>query len=125
MASEAFTIHAKFFGAIATAFGVVGVAVMQVTASSVHAKAELGRVEELTKHEARVAKVEARRLEEYLIHEVAQREEMMLRQAAQSEAAHQKTEADVFRVLAGAEHQGAVEMTRKNVRAAVQAAKDM
>jgi hypothetical protein len=39
--------------------------------------------------------------------------EAMLRQAAQSEAANQKSEADMFRVLAGAEHQDAVEMTKK------------
>ena len=102
-ASELFQNHGKFLGGAATAVGVVAVVVGQVTASSVHAKAELGRVEELTKVEARVAKVEARRLEDSLMHEVAQRKEMMLRQAAQTEAAHQKTEADIFRVLAGAE----------------------
>ena len=117
-ASQFFQDHGKFVGGAATAVGVVGVVVGQVTASTVHVKAEVLRVEELTKVEARrieeitrvearVAKVEARRLEDSLMHEVAQRKEMMLRQAAQTEAAHQKSEADIFRVLAGAEHQDA------------------
>jgi hypothetical protein len=92
---------------------VVAVVVGQVTASTVHLKAEARRLEDLTKVEARVSKGEARRLEDLVKHEVAQRKEAMLRQAAQSEAANQKSEADMFRVLAGAEHQDAVEMTKK------------
>jgi hypothetical protein len=81
---------------------VVAVVVAQVTASTVHLKAEVRRLEELLKHE------------------LAQRKETMLRQAAQSEAANQKSEADMFRVLAGAEHQDAVEMTKKkNKRSAM------
>ena len=90
-----FQNHGKFLGGAATAVGVVAVVVGQVTASTVHMKAEVRRVEDLVKHE------------------VALRKEAMLRQAAQSEAANQKSEADMFRVLAGAEHQHAVEMTKK------------
>ena len=80
-----FQNHGKFLGGAATAVGVVAVVVGQVTASTVHMKAEVRRVEELTK-------VEARRLEELVKHEVAQRKEVMLRQAAQSEAANQKSD---------------------------------
>ena len=58
-------------------------------------------------------KAEVRRVEDLVKHEVALRKEAMLRKAAQSEAANQKSEADMFRVLAGAEHQHAVEMTKK------------
>ena len=83
--SELIQNHGKFIGGAATAVGVVAVVVGQVTASTVHMKAEVRRVEDLVKHE------------------VAQRKEVMLRQAAQSEAANQKSEADMFRVLAGAE----------------------
>jgi len=90
-----FQNHGKFLGGAATAVGVVAVVVGQVTASTVHMKAEVRRVEDLVKHE------------------VALRKEAMLRKAAQSEAANQKSEADMFRVLAGAEHQHAVEMTKK------------
>ena len=100
--SEFFQNHGKLLGGAATVVGVVAVVVGQVTASTVHMKSE------------------ARRLEELVKHEVAQRKETekttaeaMLRQAAQSEAANQKSEADMFRVLAGAEHQDAVEMTKK------------
>ena len=93
--SELIQNHGKFIGGAATAVGVVAVVVAQVTASTVHLKAEVRRLEELLKHE------------------LAQRKETMLRQAAQSEAANQKSEADMFRVLAGAEHQDAVEMTKK------------
>ena len=93
--SELIQNHGKFIGGAATAVGVVAVVVAQVTASTVHLKAEVRRLEELLKHQ------------------VAQRKETMLRQAAQSEAANQKSEADMFRVLAGAEHQDAVEMTKK------------
>jgi hypothetical protein len=120
--------HGKLLGGAATVLGVVAVVVGQVTANTVHMKAEARRVEELhkvvmksearrledlTKVEARVSKGEARRLEDLVKHEVAQRKEVMLRQAAQSEAANRKSEADMFRVLAGAEHQDAVEMTKK------------
>ena len=93
--SEFFQNHGKLLGGAATVVGVVAVVVGQVTASTVHLKAEVRRLEELLKHE------------------LAQRKETMLRQAAQSEAANQKSEADMFRVLAGAEHQDAVEMTKK------------
>ena len=105
--SELIQNHGKFIGGAATAVGVVAVVVAQVPASTVHLKAEVRRLEDLTKVEARVsherAKSEARRLEDLVKHEVAQRKEVMLRQAAQSEAANQKSEADMFRVLAGAE----------------------
>ena len=120
--SEFVQNHGKLLGGAATVVGVVAVVVGQVTASTVQLKAEVRRVEELhkvvmksearrledlTKVEARVsherAKSEARRLEDLVKHEVAQRKEVMLRQAAQSEAANQKSEADMFRVLAGAE----------------------
>ena len=84
----------------------VAVVVGQVTANTVHMKAEVRRLDDLSKGEAR-------RLEDLVKHEVAQRKEVMLRQAAQSEAANRKSEADMFRVLAGAEHQDAVEMTKK------------
>ena len=104
--SEFFQNHGKLLGGAATVVGVVAVVVGQVTASTVQLKAEARRLEDLTK-------VEARRLEDLVKHEVAQRKEVMLRQAAQSEAANRKSEADMFRVLAGAEHQDAVEMTKK------------
>ena len=83
--SEFFQNHGKLLGGAATVVGVVAVVVGQVTASTVQLKAEVRRLEELLKHE------------------LAQRKETMLRQAAQSEAANQKSEADMFRVLAGAE----------------------
>ena len=72
--SELIQNHGKFIGGAATAVGVVAVVVAQVTASTVHLKAEVRRLEELLKHE------------------LAQRKETMLRQAAQSEAANQKSE---------------------------------
>ena len=94
--SEFVQNHGKLLGGAATVVGVVAVVVGQVTASTVHLKAEVRRLEDLSKGEAR-------RLEDLVKHEVAQRKEVMLRQAAQSEAANQKSEADMFRVLAGAE----------------------
>jgi len=133
--SQLFENHGKFLGGAATAVGVVAVVVGQVTASTVHIKAEVRRVDELTKVEARrvdeqakhlseQAKTEARRLEDLVKHEVAQRKETekttaeaMLRQAAQSDAANQTSKADMFRVLVGFEHQEAVEMAKeKNMR---------
>ena len=72
--SELIQNHGKFIGGAATAVGVVAVVVAQVTASTVHLKAEVRRLEELLKHQ------------------VAQRKETMLRQAAQSEAANQKSD---------------------------------
>ena len=101
--------HSKLLGALFTSFAVLTLA----TASATHLKAEVRRVEELTK-------TEARRVEELTKTEAMLRletekttAEAMLRQAAQSEAANQKSVADMFRVLTGAEHQDAVEMTTK------------
>ena len=112
-----FQNHGKFLGGAATAVGVVAVVVGQVTASTVHIKAELRRVEDQAKSDARVsdvrAKSEARRLEDLVKHEEAMRKEAMLRKAAQSDAANQTSKADMFRVLVGFEHQDAVEMTKK------------
>ena len=115
-ASELFQNHGKFLGGAATAVGVVALVVGQVTASTVHIKAEVRRVEDQAKSDARQAKSdarhEARRLEDLVKHEVAQRKETekttaeaMLRQAAQSDAANQTSKADMFRVLVGFEHQ--------------------
>ena len=129
--SELFKNHGKFLGGAATAVGVVAVVVGQVTASTVHIKAELRRVEDQAKSDARVsdvrAKSEARRLEDLVKHEEAMRKEAMLRKAAQSDAANQTSKADMFRVLVGFEHQEAVEMTKEkiNMRAEHQDAVEM
>ena len=122
-----FKNHGKFLGGAATAVGVVAVVVGQVTASTAHIKAELRRVEDQAKSDARVsdvrAKSEARRLEDLVKHEEAMRKEAMLRKAAQSDAANQTSKADMFRVLVGFEHQEAVEMTKKKIKDAVEMAK--
>ena len=77
-------LHSKLLGALFTTAAVLTLA----TASATHLRAEVRRVEELTKTEARVL-------------------------AAQSEAANEKAVADMFRVLTGAEHMGVADKAKK------------
>ena len=83
--------HGKFLGALFTAAVVLTV----VAGSATHLKDEVRRVKDLVKHEAEL------------------RQANEAKGAAQSEAANQKSKADVFRVLTGADHKDVVEMTKK------------
>ena len=83
--------HSKLLGSLFTAFAVLTLA----SASATHLQAEVRRVEEFTKTEARRVEDGAKLL------------------AAQSEAAKEKAVADYYRVLTGAEHKVAVDKAKK------------
>ena len=83
--------HSKFLGALFTAGAVLTV----VVGSATHLKDEVRRVEDEAKHKSEL------------------REANKAKAAAQSEAARQKSVADMYRVLTGADHKDVVEMTKK------------
>ena len=84
--------HSKFLGALFTAGAVLTV----VAGSATHLKDEVRRVETLVKHKSEL------------------REANKAKAAAQSEAANQKSVADMYRVLTGgADYKDVVEMTKK------------
>ena len=94
--------HGKFLGALFTG----AVVLTMVAGSATHLKDEVRRVE----HEAKLRRVEH---EDLVKHEAELREANEAKAAAQSEAAYQKLEADVYRFLTGADHKDVVEMTKK------------